>query len=241
MPGLKRLGLIVLVLFGPGSLIYFLAKTVNNKFVELPYVGEHEYVYNEAGDITDTILYTLPAFELTTLEGKKITQNSIKDKFVVVTTLQNTCPDDCGVYFLHFQEVFYSRLAKNRESYDNVIILSILTDHDGNADLNPSEKFVEEMHNVEDYDKDLWWITTGDPEPIFSFVYNDTNFYDLPSTPDCNEVGTKTFINSLLLIDKESHIRGFTGARSFSDISNFFDLLKILKKVEFDEEHGITY
>lgn len=241
MSGLKRLGLMVLVLFGPGSVIYFLAKTVNNKFIDLPYVGQHEYVFNTDGDVTDTILYTLPDFELTTLAGKKITKNSIKDKFVVVTTLQNTCPDDCGVYFIHFQEIFYSKLVKNQESYDNVVILSILTDHDGNPEPAPTSKFIDEIQTIDDYDENLWWITTGDPKPIFSFIYNDTNFYDLPSTPSCDEVGTKTFINSLLLIDKKSHIRGFTGARSYSDISNFFDLLKILKKVEFDEERGITY
>ena len=138
MSGLKRLGLMVLVLFGPGSVIYFLAKTVNNKFIDLPYVGQHEYVFNTDGDVTDTILYTLPDFELTTLAGKKITKNSIKEKFVVVTTLQNTCPDDCGVYFIHFQEIFYSNLVKNQESYDNVVILSILTDHDGNPEPAPT-------------------------------------------------------------------------------------------------------
>ena len=239
MPGLKRLGLMIIVLFGPGSLIYFLAKTVNNKFVELPYIGEHQYQYDENGNKIDSILYTLPPFELTTLEGKKITNNSIKNKFVVVTTLQNSCPDNCGTFLFHFEELFYKKLEDNQDSYDNVIILSILTDHEGKLEEQPTEKFVEEMHTIENYDKDLWWITTGDAKPIFSFNYLGKNFYDLPSTPNNDEVGSKAFINSLLLIDKEQHIRGFTGARSYSDISNFFDLLKILKKVEFDEERGI--
>jgi hypothetical protein len=241
MPGIKRLGLMILVLFGPGFIIYYLAKNVNNKFIELPYVGQHDYIYDDNGKVTDSILYTIPQFELTTLSGKKVTKNSIKDKFVVVTTLQNSCPDDCGVFLLHFEEIFYSRLFKNTDSYDNVIILSILTDHDGNPVYEASDKFIEEMKQIDGFDEDLWWITTGDPEPIYSFIYNDKSFYDLPSTPECDEVGTKAFINSLLLIDTDSHIRGFTGARSFSDISNFFDLLKILKKVEFDEERGVSY
>ena len=239
MPGLKRLGLMILVLFGPGSLIYFLAKTVNNKFVQLPYIGQHEYVYDDNGKKIDSTLYTLPKFEFTTLEGRKITNNSIRNKFVVITTLQNSCPDDCGVFLFHFQELFYKKLEDNQDSYDDVVILSILTDHDGNPVAEPTEKFIDEIHAIENYDKDLWWVTTGDPKPIFSFEYLGKNFYDLPSTPDNDEVGSKAFINSLLLIDKESHIRGFTGARSFSDISNFFDLLKVLKKVEFDEERGI--
>ena len=241
MPGIKRLGLMILVLFGPGFIIYYLASTVNNKFIDLPYVGNHEYTYDSDGKVIDSVMYTLPDFELTTINGKKITKNSIKGKFVVITTLQNSCPDDCGVFLLHFDEIFYSKLVKNDENYDDVIILSILTDHDGNPVNEATDKFVEEMNQINDYNEDLWWITTGDPEPIFSFMYQGKNFYDLPSTPEHHEVGTKTFINSLLLIDNEFHIRGFTGARSFSDISNFFDLLKILKKVKFDEEHGITY
>ena len=51
MPGLKRLGLMILVLFGPGLLIYFIAKTVSNKFVEVPYIGEHTYTYDAEGNI----------------------------------------------------------------------------------------------------------------------------------------------------------------------------------------------
>ena len=49
------------------------------------------------------------------------------------------------------------------------------------------------------------------------------------------EIGSYAFVNSLLLVDQGKHIRGFTGAKRDSDIRNFFDLLKILKKIEFDE------
>ena len=129
MPGLKRLGLMILILFGPGSLIYFLAKTVKNKFVELPYVGKHEYITNDQGEVIDTIHYTTPDFKLTTVDGKTITKNSIKDKFVVVTTLQNSCPDSCGVYLLHFDEIFYSSLPQNRIVMFNVIFSTTLNDY----------------------------------------------------------------------------------------------------------------
>ena len=239
MPGLKRLGLLILVLFGPGSLIYFLATRFENKFKEVPYIGNHQYTYDDAGNVTDSVMYSLPNFELTRVDGKKITRNSIKDKFVVFTTIQNTCPDDCGVYFLHFDEIFYSRLSKNTDSYDNVVIISILTDHNGNPVDSISDKLIEELKQINNYNPDLWMITTGDPKPIFSFDFKGKNFYDLPSTPSNHEVGTKAFINSMLLIDKKSHVRGFTGARSFSDISNYFDVLKVLKKVEFDEARGV--
>jgi cytochrome oxidase Cu insertion factor (SCO1/SenC/PrrC family) len=239
MPGLKRLGLMILVLFGPGSLIYFLAKNVDNKFVDLPYLGTHQYEYDSNGKVQDSTLYTIPNFNLTTVEGKQISRNSFKDKFIVVTTIQNTCPDDCGMYFLHFDEIFYSKLSKNTDSYDDVIILTILTDHDGNPVDSISDKLMDEVKQIKGYNPDLWIISKGDPKPLFDFKYANKHFYELPSTPDNNEVGTKAFINSMVLIDKKGHVRGFTGARSYSDVSNYFDILKVLKKVDFDEKRGV--
>ena len=239
MPGLKRLGLMILVLFGPGSLIYFLAKNVENKFVELPYLGEHEYTYDSNGIVEDSILYSIPNFELVTIEGKTLTRNSFKDKFIVLTTIQNSCPNDCGMYFLHFDEIFYSKLSKNTDSYDDVIILTVLTDHDGNPVDSISDKLIDEVKQIEGYDPNLWVIATGDPKPLFDFRVANQHFYDLPSTPTNNEVGTKAFINSMVLIDKKGHVRGFTGARSYSDVSNYFDILKVLKKVDFDEKRGV--
>lgn len=239
MPGLKRLGLMILVLFGPGSLIYFLAKNVENKFVELPYLGDHTYEYDANGEVTDSTLYTIPNFNLTTVGGKQITRNFVKDKFIVVTTIQNSCPDSCGMYFLHFDEIFYSRLSKNTDSYDDVIILTVLTDYDGNPVDSVSDKLMEEVNQIEGYDPNLWIIATGDAKPLFDFNYAGKHFYELPATTTNNEVGAKAFINSMLLIDKAGHVRGFTGARSYSDVSNYFDILKVLKKVDFDENRGV--
>jgi cytochrome oxidase Cu insertion factor (SCO1/SenC/PrrC family) len=239
MPGFKRLGLMILVLFGPGSLIYFLAKNVDNKFIELPYLGEHHYEYDVDGKVSDSTLYTIPNFNLTTIKGEKITRNTLKDKFLVVTTVQNSCPDDCGMYFLHYDEIFYSKLSKNTDSYDDVIVLTVLTDHDGNPVSKVSDKLIEEVKQIKGYDPNLWIIATGDPKPLFDFKVADQHFYDLPSTPENDEVGTKAFINSMVLIDKKGHVRGFTGARSYSDVSNYFDILKVLKKVDFDEKRGV--
>lgn len=239
MPGLKRLGLMILVLFGPGSFIYFLAKNVENKFVDLPYLGEHQYEYDADGNTVDSTLYTIPNFNLTTVDGKTVSRHTLKDKFIVVTTIQNSCPDECGMYFLHFDEIFYSRLSKNTDSYDDVVILTILTDHDGKPVDSISDKLMEEVNQIEGYNPDLWIIAKGDSKPLFDFKYANKHFYELPSTPSNNEVGTKAFINSMVLIDKKGHVRGFTGARSYSDVSNYFDILKVLKKVDFDEKRGV--
>ena len=233
MPKLKRLGLMILVLFGPGLLIYFFAKTLNNKFIDLPYLGQFTVEENSKGEF-DTIQYQVPDFEFTSLTGNKITSKSTDKQFLIFTTIQNSCPDTCGVYLYHFTELFYDKVKKNKDNYNNVKFYSILTDKNGNAIEQPSSKLLEALAVLKQ-DTSVWEIVTGDPSQVFSFDYNGNNFYELPATESNYEIVTKAFVNSLLLVDRDKHIRGFTGAKRDSDIRNFFDLLKILKKVEFDE------
>ena len=233
MSGLKRLGLLILVLFGPGLLIYLFAKTLTNKFIELPYLGEHTVIKNNDGNM-DTIHYQLPFFEFKTETGEIINSRTTKNQFIIFTTIQNNCPDTCGVYLYHFNELFYKTVQKNKDNYNNVKFYSILTDKNGFPISNPSSKLIEALETI-DRDTSIWKILIGDPKQVFSFNYNGENFYDFPATPSHFEIGSKAFVNSILLIDKDKHIRGFTGAKRDSDIRNFFDLLKILKKVEFDK------
>ena len=233
MPGLKRLGLMILVLFGPGLLIYFFAKTLSNKFVELPYIGQYSLEKDSNGKI-DTIQYQVPDFSFTNIHGAKITSATTENQFLIFTTLQNSCPDTCGVYLYHFNELFYEKVKKNKDNYNNVKFYSILTDQDGHAISKPSSKLLEALAVLEQ-DTSVWQIIIGDPSQVFSFDYNGKNFMELPATKSNFEIGSKAFVSALVLVDRKKHIRGFTGAKRDSDIRNFFDLLKILKKVEFDE------
>ena len=59
-----------------------------------------------------------------------------------------------------------------------------------------------------------------------------------PATKDEGEIGDYAFPNSLVLIDKEGHIRGVTGAKRDSDLRNFLDLIRLLKREE--SEHKRT-
>lgn len=233
MPALKRLGLMILVLFGPGLLIYFFAKTLNNKFVKLPYLGTQTLIKNSEGNL-DTLEYKVPPFSFNTVDGRVVNERTTQNQFLIFTTIQNGCPDTCGLYLFHFNELFYEKVKNNKDSYNNVKFYSILTDENGNALSEPSSKLKEVLSTM-DQDTSIWQVLVGDPSQIFSFDYNGTNFMSLPASETSFEIGNKAFVNSLLLVDRKKHIRGFTGAKRDSDIRNFFDLLKILKKVEFDE------
>ena len=228
----KRIFLILLVLLGPGSIIYFIAKTVDNRFIKLPYLG-YEYELDENGKKIDSTAYQVPNFNLTHFDGTPITRDSIDGKFIVLSTLQNACPSqtECGMSLFLFNEIFFHKLVKNQKNYGNVRVISILTDANGVPVTTVSDKLKEEMS---EYDSSIWWMTTGDVNPFYNFEYYGKKFIDQPAAPDAGEIGTKAFTNSLVLIDDKGYIRGVSGAKSDSDIRNFFDMLKLLKKEEFD-------
>lgn len=221
---------------GPGSIIYFLAKNLKNKFVELPYLGQYDYTYDSDSVAIDSTAFIIPDFNLTNFDGVPITRDSIEDKFIVLSTIQNTCPlmEDCAMSMYHFNELFFSKMVNNQGNYGNVKVLSILTDDDGNpVPEGPSEYLREEM---EEYDQSIWWMCYGDPTPLFSWEYYGMNFMEHESTAKDGEIGKYAFVNSLVLIDQKGCVRAVSGAKKDSDIRNFFDMLKLLKKEDFDKK-----
>ena len=76
----KRVLLILLVLLGPGLIIYFISKTVNNHFLRLPYLG-YEYTMDANGNKVDSTAYQVPEFALTNFNAKLY----LKQKFVFLT------------------------------------------------------------------------------------------------------------------------------------------------------------
>lgn len=241
MPGWKRIVTILLVVLGPGGIIYFLAKNLENKFVELPYLGGYTYRYDSQNAVVDSVRFSLPDFELTRFDGTVINRDSIRDKFLVITTLQPMCPqlDECGMSLYLFDQIFFKKLIKNKDNYHNVVVLSVMTDKSGReVQAGPSQKLREEMAA---YDTDHWWMTYGDPTPLFSFPYYGDRFMNHASDGRSGEIGPYAFVNSLVLVDREGHIRGVSGAKKDSDIRNLFDLLKILKKEEFDQNWEATH
>lgn len=229
----KRVLLILLVLLGPGLIIYFISKTVNNHFLRLPYLG-YEYTMDANGNKVDSTAYHVPEFALTNFNGDPITQDSIDDKIIVLTTIQNECPDlnTCGLSLFHFNEIFFHKLVKNQDNYWNVRVLSILTDQNGQPIDSVSSALREE---IKQYDTTgIWWFSTGDVSPFYDFDYYGKQFIDQPASAQDGEIGEKAYTNSLVLIDDEGHIRAVSGGKSDTDIRNFFDMVKLLKKEEFD-------
>ena len=233
MGGLGRVLTILLIFLGPGLVILFIAKSCDNHFIELPYLG-WEYDYDSSGKKIDSTAYNIPEFTLTKFDGTIINRDSIQGKFIILSTLQNSCPtlNECGMGVYLFNELLFQKIVENQQKkgYGNGKVISILTDINGNPDSTISDSLKGEMA---EFDSNIWWMATGDPTPLFSFDYYGKNFMDHAASNKDGEVGTKAFVNSLVLIDDKGFIRGVSGAKRDTDIRNFFDMLKLLKKEEF--------
>ena len=232
-PGFKRVIAIILIFLGPGMIIWWIAHTFKNHFLEIPYLG-YEYTYDESGKAIDSVPYKIPDIQLTSFDGSPITRDSIQDKFIILTTIQDNCPDfeECGLGVYVFNEIIFSTIVEHPSSYSNVRVLSLLTDQDGNPDSTISQRLREEMAS---YDKNFWWFATGENLPFYNFNYYGRKFNEHEATSAEGEIGSNAFTSSLVLIDRKGHIRGVTGAKKDADMRNFFDLLKLLKKEEFNE------
>lgn len=233
MAGFKRVAIVLVIFLGPGLAILFMAKTCENHFIELPYLG-WQYTYDSSGKAVDSTAHSVPDFTLTKFDGTVINRDSIRGKFIILSTLQNTCPklDECGMGIYVFNELLFSKMVENQQMsrYGNVKVLSVLTDINGRPDSNVTQLLREQMA---EFDPDIWWMTTGDPAPLFSFPYYGDDFMNHASSSKDGEVGSKAFVNSLVLIDDKGYIRGVSGAKTDTDIRNFFDMVKLLKKAEF--------
>jgi peroxiredoxin len=238
MAKFKRLLLVLLVVLGPGLIIYFISKTVSNHFIELPYLG-YEFELDAQGNKIDSAAYQVPDFELTKFDGTPISRSDIDGKFIVLSTIQNACPtmNECGMSVFHFDEIFFKKLVKNQENYGNVRVLSILTDVDGNPIDTPSQKLKDEMYEFDT--TGVWWMATGDVTPFYNFNYYGDKFINHAASEKDSEIGAKAYTNSLVLIDDKGFIRGVSGAKTDSHIRNFFDMLKLLKKEEFDRNRAL--
>jgi hypothetical protein len=101
-------------------------------------------------------------------------------------------------------------------------------------------KLVDRLKDeMSEYSKSgIWWMATGDVTPFYNFNYYGKKFIDHAAAPKAHEIGTKAYTNSLVLIDDKGFIRAVTGAKTDTHIRNFFDMLKLLKKEEFDAKRN---
>lgn len=214
--GRKKAIYAMLLLFSPAILLIFIStRGCEHKFRELEDYGEGtNYSFVDA-------------------YGKKHTQKEFKDNIIIITTIQETCPDSCGISLWSFERLVYQDIARKKKDKGSVKIISFATDIDGNpvTDLSTLKMLLES--EVVEYDPTIWMLAAGDSKEIFNLTHNDIN---LMETGD-QYYGGQAFQELMLLFDKKNHLRMVLNGHTEGMVRKMKEHVSLLKKEE-DKENA---
>ena len=199
----------ILILLLPAFLLVFLStRGCNHKFKELP-------DYGKAVD-----------YHFVDGLGKSYTSKDFKDKVVVITTLQQTCPDSCAISMWHIDQAIYQHIRKNKKKLKQVKLISFITDGNGKP-LNDLSFIAESMKdNVEGYDPSIWYLAKGDVKKVYDFKYNKQSLLKKGK----EFFGGEAFMELMLLLDKQNHLRMVNRGTSEGTIRRMYQHIALLQK-----------
>lgn len=205
-----------LLLFSPAFILVFIGtRGCSHKFTELDDYGQAiDYQFRDA-------------------DGKLHTSHDFKDKVVLVSVLQNTCPEDCSISFFHLSQMIYQHVRKNKKKLGSVRIISFVTDGEGNPvnDLSTVKEMMED--NVEAYDPEIWYLAEGDAKQLYDFENNDQKLLEQGE----EYYGGEAFQELLLLLDRENHLRMVLSGKTEGMIRRMKEHIALLQK-QYDKENA---
>ena len=208
-------GIIVLILlFGPASFLIFISsRGCEHKFVELDDMGK------------------VSNYNFVNADGTQMNQATFKNKVVLFTTLQVTCPNKCAVSFWHLDQLIYQHLRKNKKKLGHVNLVSFVTDSKGNpySNLNDVEFMLKDQ--VEKYDSSVWILANGDAKSLYNISRNGENLLMKGN----QYFGGEAFQELMLLVDKRNHLRMVLKGNSEGMIRKMKEHIALLDK-QYDKE-----
>ena len=208
-------GIIVLILlFGPASFLIFISsRGCEHKFVELDDMGK------------------VSNYNFVNAEGTQMNEATFKNKVVLFTTLQVTCPNKCAVSFWHLDQLIYQHLRKNKKKLGHVKLVSFVTDSKGNpySNLNDVEFMLKDQ--VEKYDSSVWILANGDAKSLYNISRNGENLLMKGN----QYFGGEAFQELMLLVDKRNHLRMVLKGNSEGMIRKMKEHIALLDK-QYDKE-----
>lgn len=211
-----------LLLFGPALLLILIStRGCEHKFKELDDYGQ------------------ATSYSFVDAKGKKHTAADFQGEVVIVTTLQETCPDSCAISFWHIDQSIYQHIRKNKnKKLKRVRLISYVTDGLGNPvqDLTVVQKTLEDR--VEGYDPDLWLVANGDAKSIYDFEHNGETLLQEGK----EYFGGHAYQELILLLDKQNHLRMVLSGKTEGSIRRMKEHIALLQKQydkeAYDKKHG---
>ncbi len=193
--------------------------SMKNEIKKLPYFNTPDFNptwlpnNNELKD-----LHKIPSFSFKNQLGNEITNKTLEGKIYVASFFFTTCPNICLQLAQNMREL-QKIYAKDDEIklvshtvWPSVDTVEVLKEYGERQDINPEK----------------WYLLTGDKEKIYDLARKAYFADDLyKQTKD-----TKRFIHTenLILIDKNSHIRGVYSGTLPAEIKRIQRHIDILKR-----------
>ncbi len=216
-PLYKRIGLLVVVLLVPFSLVYLFALGEPQRR-QLHYFGIEKSL--SVGN-KDTVYKRISTSGLRLLDGSIIPDQNFKGKVLLVSTLYNTCPYRCPILLPQLKKFVFEEVLGN-DHLDNVLFISLMEDNGHNISF-------EDMLAELDVDRSRWWFVKGEPDIFFDVALEDGR------NPFQQDVGNSDFANRtyeelLLLIDWRGYIRGIYHGNKSPEFKRIKEDLWVLSK-----------
>ena len=205
----------ILLIFGPASFLVFIGtRGCDHKFEKLAdYGSASKYSFKD-------------------INGKDRTYAEFNNSIVLVSTIQESCPDTCSISLWHVDQILYQHLRKNKsKKLKQVKLISFVTDGKGNTvkDLKYMSSILKER--VEGYDPELWILATGDVKSVYNFTNNGKSLLEKGK----QYYGGEYFQEILLLIDKNNHLRMALRGNQEGMVRTMKEHLALLQK-QYDKE-----
>lgn len=214
--------LALLLVFGPALfLILISTRRCDHRFKQLADFG----------------LVQSPVFEV--FENGAYHQKKLSDykgDLVIISTIQTTCPKECGISLWNFDQILYQHIRKNkRKKLKQVRLISFATDQYGRPASEEQVASIRAMlkDEVEGFDPSLWIIAKGDPEKVYNIKHNNQNLYRRGKS----YFGGVSYSSLLLLLDKQNHLRMVLKGDQEGMIRRMKEHLALLQK-QYDKERA---
>lgn len=190
-----------------------------NAAQKLPYYNEQsftpQWLTEESPELEN--FHKIPSFSFINQNGKKVTDETFEDKIYVAGFFFSTCPGICPTV--------RSQLTKVQESFaddDNVLIAQ--------HSIRPSNDTQEVLQayalkNKINHQK--WHLLTGDKKAIYELA--KTAYFASEDLGNAQKANDFLHTESLLLIDKNKHIRGIYNGLNSGSVDYLIKDIKVLK------------
>lgn len=205
----------LLLIFGPAILLIFIGtRGCDHKFEKLADYG------------------SATKYSFIDVNGKTRTYSEFDNSIILISSIQESCPDTCSISLWHVDQILYQHIRKNKsKKLKQVKLISFITDGKGNPvkDLKYMNSILKEK--VEGYDPELWILATGDVKSIYNFTNNGKSLLEKGK----QYFGGEYFQEILLLIDKSNHLRMALRGNQEGMVRTMKEHLALLQK-QYDKE-----